>query len=59
MWERFYNFLEHLDRTIKMHPNYNHFTIEMEQDLFNFTKKIGFMPENGIFKFNGASFTLG
>ena len=59
MWERFYDFLEHLNCTIKMHPNYNHFTIEMKQDLFNFTRKIEFIPENGIFKFKGATFVLG
>jgi len=59
MWERFYDFLEFLTNKTKRYPFDLHFTIEMDQDLYNFTREIGFMPENGIFKFKGATFVLG
>ena len=59
MWEEFYDFLEFLINKTKRYPFDLHFTIEMDQDLYDFTREIGFMPENGIFKFKGATFVLG
>ena len=59
MWEEFYDFLEFLTNKTKRYPFDLHFTIEMGQDLYDFTREIGFMPENGIFKFKGATFVLG
>ncbi len=59
MWERFYDFLNHLNRMIENYPSIAHFTIEMDQDLHDFTREIGFMPEDGIFRFKDTSFTLG
>ena len=59
MWEEFYDFLEFFFFFFKRYPFDLHHTIEMEQDLYDFTREIGFMPENGIFKFKGATFVLG
>lgn len=59
MWEEFYDFLEFLTYKTKRYPFDLYFTIEMDKDLYNFTRDIGFMPENGIFKFKGTTFVLG
>lgn len=59
MWEKFYDFLDFLTNKTKRYPFDLHFTIEMDQDLYDFTREIGFMAENGIFKFKGATFVLG
>lgn len=59
MWERLYKFMDFLNRKIEKYPNENYFTIEMDVDLYHFANKIGFIPDNGIFKFKNRSFGLG
>ena len=59
MWEQFYEFLNFLDRKINKYPFDLHHTIEMDLDLYKFCREIGFMPENGIFKFKNVTFVLG
>lgn len=53
MFERLYKFMQFLDRHKEKHN-----TIEMEQDLFDFCLKIGFVSEDGIINFNGKTFIL-
>lgn len=59
MWEELYKFMKFLNSKIERYPKEEGFTIEMEQPLFDFCREIGFIPENGIFKFNGKFFVLG
>ena len=59
MWERLYQFMHRVNRMIELHPNEKHFTVEMDVDLYHFANKIGFIPDNGIFKFRDCSFILG
>ena len=55
MWEKLYDFMNFLDRKIQRYPH----TIEMDLDLYNFGREVGFVPENGIIKFKGVTFVLG
>lgn len=48
-----------LDRKIQRYPFDLHHTIEMDLDLYNFGREVGFVPENGIIKFKGVTFVLG
>ena len=57
-WERFYDFMHRVNRTIEMHPNAKHFDIEMDIDLYRFANKIGFISNKGAFKFRDRSFAL-
>lgn len=59
MWEKFYEFLSFLDRKIEKNPKDFYFTIEMEQDLYDFCMSINFISETGFFNFKGKSFGLG
>ena len=59
MWEKLYDFMNFLDRKIQKYPFDLHHTIEMDLDLYNFGRKVGFVPENGIIKFKGVTFVLG
>ena len=54
MWERFYQFMHRVNRTIEMHPN----DLEMDVDLYKFANKIGFISDKGMFKFRDRSFSL-
>lgn len=58
MWERLYEFMKRLNRMIERYPLENNFEIEMDVDLFEFCNKIGFIPDNGYFKFQGRTFVL-
>ena len=58
MWEKLYDFMNHLDRMILLHPNEKHFDLEMDVNLYRFANKIGFIPDNGMFKFEGRTFAL-
>lgn len=59
MWEKLYDFMNFLDRKIQKYPLDSHFTVEMDLDVYNFGREIGFIPESGIFKFKGVTFVLG
>jgi hypothetical protein len=59
MWEKLYDFMNFLDRKIQRYPFDLHHTIEMDLDLYNFGREVGFVPENGIIKFKGVTFVLG
>ena len=59
MWEKLYDFMSFLDRKIQRYPFDLHHTIEMDLDLYNFGREVGFVPENGIIKFKGVTFVLG
>ena len=48
-----------LDKKIQRYPFDLHHTIEMDLDLYNFGRDVGFVPENGIIKFKGVTFVLG
>ena len=58
MWERLYEFMKRLNRMIERYPLENNFEIEMDVDLFEFCNKIGFIPDNGYFNFQGKRFVL-
>ena len=58
MWERLYKFMDFLKLKIARYPLEKHFEIEMDVDLFEFCNKIGFIPDNGYFKFQGRTFVL-
>ena len=58
MWERFYEFMKRLNRMIERYPLENNFEIEMEVDLYQFCNKIGFIPDDGYFNFQGKRFVL-
>ena len=59
MWEKLYDFMNFLDKKIQRYPfDLNH-TIELDLDLYNFGREVGFVPENGIIKFKGVTFVLG
>ena len=59
MWEKLYDFMNFLDKKIQRYPFDLHHTIEMDLDLYNFGREVGFVPENGIIKFKGVTFVLG
>lgn len=59
MWEQFYEFLNFLNRKINKYPFDLEHTIEMDLDLYKFCREIGFVSENGIFKFKNVTFILG
>ena len=59
MWERLYVFMDSLKNKIEKYPLEKMFTIEMDVDLFKFCNRIGFIPECGIFNFQGRAFVLG
>lgn len=59
MWEKLYEFMNFLDRKIQKYPFDKHFTVEMNLDLYNFGREVGFVPENGIIKFKEVTFVLG
>jgi len=56
---KLYDFMNFLDRKIHQYPFDLHHTIEMDLDLYNFVREVGFVPENGIIKFKGVTFVLG
>lgn len=58
MWERLYEFMKRLNRMIERYPLENNFEIEMEVDLYQFCNKIGFIPDDGYFNFQGKRFVL-
>lgn len=58
MWERLYEFMKRLNRMIEHYPLENNFEIEMEVDLYQFCNKIGFIPDDGYFNFQGKKFVL-
>lgn len=58
MLERVYKFLNFLHNKVEKFPEEKHFTIEMEQDLYDFCTETGLIPANGIFKFEGKAFVL-
>lgn len=58
MLERLYEFLNFLHNKVEKYPDEKHFTIEMEQDLFDFCRETDLIPANGIFKFEGKTFVL-
>ena len=59
MWEKFYDFLNFLNRKIEKYPEDDYFTIEMDLDLYQFCREINFISDNGFFKFRNKSFGLG
>lgn len=56
--EETYNFLEHLNWLVKKYPNEKHFEVEMNVQLYLILNKAGLIPDDGIFGFKGAIFTL-
>ena len=59
MFERLYKFMDFLHRKIDKYPEEKYFIIEMDIDLYHFCVEIGFIPEDGIFKFEDKTFVLG
>jgi len=58
MWEQLFEFMGFLCRKIASNPKEMHFDIEMDIDLYKFCNQIGFITDDGIFKFKGRTFVL-
>ena len=59
MWEKLYELLKHLDRLTEKYPEENNFTIEVEQDVYDFGIKIGIITDDGFIHFKNKTFCLG
>lgn len=53
MFGKLYKFMQFLDGHTERKN-----TIEMDQELYDFGREIGFVPEDGIIKFNGKTFVI-
>lgn len=58
MWYELYQFMDFLNRKIEKYPNENYFTVEMNQDLYDFGKNVHFIS-NGYISFKDKTFVLG
>lgn len=58
MWYELYKYCDFLNKKIEKYPNENHFTIEMNLDLYKFAREINFVSENGYINFRGKTFGL-
>ena len=58
MWWELYKYCEYLNKKIENTPWENHFTIEMDLDLYKFAREINFVSEKGYIYFRGKTFGL-